>query len=845
MERIKDKYDDLNQKIRPGSAWVAGFTLPGNNDDLRAIDSEGAEMRFIPASRYYASCTIKRGQAVSIAQLDDLTPEQKQNKFAYIKITDPDIDDTCIGIAMNYAEEGQIVQIQRSGKFNYYTTNSILYTDERKEKEIFLDADGWNFDNVRGQRLFIKKLYNNVTNAGQDENTIRKTTDLDESGNSFDTAHKDKNSKADETDWFTYDFIDSIYNTKNTIQIGFLTDAPTTHTNNYIKKEDKWYQQITNKDNEIEEVLVDKDIVIVKKNDDNKIVTTEEIKLSSTGVVIPAESIPPKANEAIWVCEVEENKYAAVDDLVVTLELDISGDTRGPIDNTQYIVTLGESIYFDTKKQDVELTYPHYNEGVFDEVKVLALAQGDAKSPSFKVFNSVRVNSTENPLKYTFISLRKLDGDTYIIPVLCEFTKEDLDNGNITDVNDEGYYKLSKQFTKGVERAYVKDGVEETRSPQIVVADPILELTRDNLIIAISKGLQNIFVDDETNEVGCEVSTENIGDDGFFITTNKVGGYYDIYFSTELFGILSVTQVEHGQSAPAGTAVLADIRDEDRAHIIGVVLSNQSGQHKKGETVKVIKTGRITTLGNLKAGEQYFLGLNGRITARQHYWYDECVPVGVAESSNTLIVDVSQTALQGYGGNFPLGYMKPSVYGKAETGYALADGTTIYPKEQYPELYNLLLNWFTEDELKPSNVNEVTYDKYKIGSLSQIFDDLFTKEAELEDRLAKIEIDLNIASDIENVNSKISTLSTTIDEFKKTQEERDTKQDKAIEEAEESTEIESLKNELSTANSTITDLQTENTNLKTQVSDLEFRLDELYTTVRQLAMKIDVDSHQN
>ena len=842
MEKIKEKYDDLTQKIRPGSAWVAGFTLPGNNDDLRAIDSEGTEMRFVPVSRYYASCKIKRGQAVSIAQLDDLTNEQKQNKYAYIKITDPDIDDTCIGIAMNYAEEGQIVQIQRTGKFNYYTTNSILYTEERKEKEIFLDADGWNFDNVRGQRLFIKKLYNNLTNAEQKENTIRKDIDLDDSGNSFDTDHKDKNNSADDTDWFTYDFIDSIYNTKNTIQIGFLTDAPTTHKSNFIKKENKWYQQIKNSANEIEEILVNKDIVIVKKNEENKIVTAEDITLSSTGITILAENTPPKANEAIWVCQVAENKYATVDDLIVTVELDISGDTRGPIDNTQFIVTLGESIYFESKKQDIELTNPHYNEGVFDEIKVLALAQNEAKSPSFKIFNAVRVNSTENPLDHTFISLRKLDGDTYIIPVLCTFTKEDLDNGNIIDVNDEGYYKLSKQFTKGVKRKYIINNEEIERSPQITVADPVLELNRENLIKAISKGLQSIFVDDETDIVGCETITENIGDDGFFITTNKVGGYYDIYFSTALFGILSVTQIEHGQSAGAGTAVLADIRDEDRAHIIGVVLSNQNGQHKKGDTVKVIKSGRITTLGNLKPGTQYFLGLNGRITARQNYWYDECVPIGVAESSNTLIVDVSQTALQGYGGNFPIGYMKPSIYGKAETGFVLADGTTIYPKEQYSELYNLLLNWFTEDELKPSNVNEVNYDKYKIGSLSQIFEDLFIKSAELEDRIAKIELALNASTEVNNINTRINNIVSSFETFKASQKQKDEEQDKSIKAAEESEEINNLRLSLDTANTTITNLTTENTNLKNQIRDLEFRLEDLYRVVREIAEKVNADS---
>lgn len=742
MERIKSKHDDLHQKIRPGTTWVSGFTLPGNNDDLRSIDSEGSEMRFVPTSRYYASCKIKRGQAISIAQLEDLTDEQKQNKYAYVKITDPETENSCLGVAMNYAEEGQIVHVQSSGKFNYYTTESVLYNDERKNREIFLDANNWSFKEVRGQKLFVKKP-------------------LDENDN----------------DWFTYDFVDSIYTTRNTIQIGYLTDAPTTPFSNFIKKENKWYQQISTSGadpEEITEVLVDKDVVIVEKDETGNVVTAEDITISSTGVTIRAGEKPPKAHEAVWVQKIKDKEaYVPVDDLTVTVELSITGDTRGPIDNTQFLVTLGESIYFETTTKDTTLEKPHYNEGVFDEVKVLALAKGEARGPSFNVFNAVR--TTENR-QCSFIALRKLDGDTYIIPILCSFTKDDLDGGLITDVNDEGYYKLSQQFTKGVQRTYIEDGQEVTRSPRITVADPVLDLNRDNLIAAISKGLQSIFVDDETNVVGCNIQTSNIGEDGFSISTTNKGGYYDIYFSTDLFGILSITQLEHGQSASEGTAMLADIRDENRAHIIGVVVSNTDGWHKKGEKVRVIRIGRLNTVGKLKPGETYFLGLNGRITAKQTYWYDECVPVGIAESSNALLVDTSQTALQAYGGNFPIGYMKPSIYGQAESGFALADGTTVYSKDQYPELYNLLLNWFTEDELKPSNVNEVNYDKYKIGTLTQVFEDLFTASMRAEELVKEANSILEdakkgtntVESDISAINSKISDLQTAFENYKTT-----------------------------------------------------------------------------
>ena len=876
MERIKNTNDEYKQKIRPGTTWVAGFTQPGNNDDLRSIDSDGAEMRFTPASRYYAAVDIKRGQAVSIAQLSDLTTEQAQNKFAYVKITDPDIDETCLGIAMNYAKAGQIVQIQSTGKFNYYTTDSILCTDSAKAKEIFLNADGWNFESVRGQKLFIKKLTKNTTTSAD-------RSDLTDGTDQYDTAHEAVSSSADENNWFTYDFIDSVYTAKNTIQIGTLTDAPTTNKNKFIYSDGKYYQKLSDGT----KVEVTRDVAIVEKNSNNEIVLASDVTISSTGIKLTKGSKPPKAHEAVWLQKTAiANEFIAVDDLVVTVELDITGDTRGPIDNTQFIMTLGESIYFDTEKKDETLTAPDFNQGIYDELKVVSLATGNPSGPCFRFFvtqagiaayvkaekyvagttyygrypgnvykeienataasfnntyikTSTYVDDTifytynESTKKYTaveltvqdfsnaredyyykvdyyvaadklnnaFISVRKIDGDTYIIPVLCDFTKEDLASGAaLIDANDEGYYRLSTQFAAGVKQDYytkattynssttyykLSNGefskatgvsssnvtnyyILEQRSPKITVGDPIQTITMENLKASIYKALQSIFVDDETRVTGCTPVSYDIGAEGFQVTTNEIGGHYDVYISSSLLGMVTCTQAKHGQSAEAGTVVLADIRDSDRSNVLGVVLSNQSGVHKKGDTVKIMKMGRITTYGNLSTGMSYYLGLNGRLSTRSQYWYDRCVPVGVAESSNCFIVDVSQNPQHSYSGNLPLGYLKPSVYGSAEKGYLLADGKTIYNKDEYPELYNLLLNWFDAEELKPSNVTEDLYNKYENWSLSEIFQDIFEELTYLRkfSKLAEIDSVENLRqtheADVETINTAIKTTNTNL-----------------------------------------------------------------------------------
>lgn len=826
MEKIKRSYDDLHNKIRPGTTWVAAFTQPGNNDDLRSIDSDGSEMRFIPESRYYASCKIKRGQAVSIAQLEDLSENQANNKYAYVKITDPDVDDTCLGIAMNYAEPNQIVQIQRKGKFNYLTTDSILNTEENRKYEIFLNAKGWTYDEVRGQKLFIKKLYENVTQSGKIVSEESDYTDptkqvlADENKDAFDTDHADESVAADNSDWFTYDFYDSIYNARNTIQIGYLTDAPTTDVANkgyFIRSESQGEVHFYDSDNQKgEDVFGDKAVVVEYNKSTGKIEIVDgsgpihEDGKQNWWEELKAEGKLPKANEAIWLVKGEievdveiagklekrlKTVYSPVDDQVVTIELDITGDTRGPIDNTQFVLTLGETIYFDTYKHDVDyneidadrnLVYaPHYNAGIYDELKVVAIAKGNPRSPSFRIFNKTSVKlgaNNENELNQGFIAVRKLDGDTYIIPVLTHLTSaafEETVMPALIDVNDEGYFKLSKQFSAGEYKEYVstdEDGnvIKQLKRADIKFAEePLNEVNRDSLKVAIKKALKAVYRDDETGSTDCETTDYDIGDNGFFLTTNKVGGYYDIYISSEVLNIVSATEIDHGQFAKAGEAILADIRDSDRLNIAGVVLSNQSGYRKRGETVKVMKIGRIVTLGNLLPGEQYFLGLNGRITAKEQFWYDHSVSIGTAESSNYFIVNVNPHPQHSYSGNFPLGYIKPSVNCRPEQGYLLADGITLYSKQAYPELYKLLLNWFDEEELKPSNITEDLYTRYRESQVQSALDSLLELYQETAVDLGMLRQEYqNKILEIKSTDDLQSSRLNSIESLDKTQNER-------------------------------------------------------------------------
>jgi len=665
VELIKGRHDDLTNKIRPGA-----FYVNKRNDNFNYIDKDGAKAQLIPESRYYAVETIKRGQPISIAQKKDLqafkdkfegiwdptgnTPDgwdPENDSYAYCKITDPDVDDTCLGIAMNYAEPGQIVSVQSRGKFSFLTTKHPDF-ETRKDREVFIDIDAYkaipfdqitgkyekeksefNFDQVRGQPLYIRKSIETLSLEEDGKLDSRGShTGYDKEGDLHDTDHLDTSRKADaEVDgkaWFTWDYSDSIYNTKNTIQVGYLTDAPTTD---------------------------------------------------------------------------------GAEDEVVTIELNITGDTRGPIDNTQFLVTLGEDIYFNKVKQDVDLEdetggydstngepdfarlnergEPSYNKalntGIYDEVKVVAIAEGKPRpfSCEIRVVGEAAQNLT---LEDAFIGLRKLDGDTIIIPVVSK----PIDYDDLADPNDEGYIRLSKSFCNA--------GANIIQKEPMSVFTP--NLIRGALVDGLKELQQNYHEDEEI-----EFTSKEIADGIFEITSNINEGYYDVYVSHNLLPYMNVRKIEHGQTAEAGQAILADVRDASRLNVIGVVLTNQTGIHKKGDVIKVLRMGRMVTMGNLKPGTQYYLGLNGRITARPQYWYDFNVPIGIAESCNYFIVDVKEP-LRDYSGNFPLGYIKPSNRGLPEKGFALMDGITLYDKRKYPELYNALRNWFDEEDLKPSGV---------------------------------------------------------------------------------------------------------------------------------------------
>lgn len=620
MELIKNKYDDLNNRIRPGSVFVGTRT-----DNLKFIDKDGAEAELVPLSRYFAKETILRGQPISIAQLSDLTDDEAADRYAYVKVTDPDVDTSCIGLALNYAEAGQVVQIQRYGTFSFLTKASSKYKKQAEAgtiKEVFIDADaGFLFDKVRGQKLYLKKV-----------------------SSVYDNDHDSKNQNSvseASVSSITYDYMDSVYTAKNTIQIGQLTDAPT-----------------------------------VKDDDDQ----------------------------------------------VVTIELDVTGDTRGPIDHTQFIVTLGEDIEFQAVDKDQTLTEPYNDEGIFNEVKVLALADRDPEKALFSIVPKTAVPNTVNtkaPL--AFIGVRKLGGKSVIIPLSYKDTDEktartfdDICNVQTND-NDIGYLKLLKsKYNSDQSDPVIMDPVDLSQTTVKNYAGAL-----KNAIKAALEALDSEAFKDASTTMSSTVIDKETAVEEWQIEAAKAKGYFDLYESSELVRFFNIKTLKHGTEAPKGTAILADIRDANRCNVIGVVVDNFNGVHKAGSTIKVMRAGRFFTTGNMKVGAEYFLGLNGRITTKSQYWYDTNVKIGTVETDHNLIVNV-QEIQHDFSGSLEMGFVKSCAGLVPEKGYVLMDGVTRLEKAAYKDFYEYLLGIYSASELyaykldDEKNVTEEIDDNYFI-----------------------------------------------------------------------------------------------------------------------------------
>lgn len=592
-----DGQDYNGNKMRPGSYYVGK-----RNDDFRYIDKDGTEQWLVPCATYIADETILRGEAVSVSSRDQISAESLESDLPFVHKTDADVDKSCLGLAMNYAEKGQLVHVQNHGTFKFRTNllADETYSDgvtKYSERELLLSPDTWRFRFVKGQRLFIAKATDEMPRGR-----------------------------------FSFDFIDSVYRAKNTIQIGYLSDAPL--------------------------------------NNDH----TQEV----------------------WV------------------ELEVTGDTRGPLEHTQYLVELGEPFTITEE----------------DEFRLFAIGQKHAEKPKFTI--SIPMNAyakiKTNEAQQTFIGIRRA-GDislakATILPLKNSLTVDSiLENaGNPLDVGyvrftTDHYFDAANPITRGDLEANVLDVVNIPNTYA-----EFLNALKDAMVAAFD-ATSDIRFDGTVNVETGEITFEG----------NQPSAYYELYLSQELasFGMQNTVH-SHGSLETCGKAILADIRSEERSNVLGVYCGKGIGTHPAGETITIMRQGTFTLSHKqtclelsskiknpedrteddytFRDGANYYLGVNGGVFRDfTHLYYDRIVKIGQQVGPNDvdgrILIDVGDVT-RSYDGALPLGHIKPSVNGHAEFGFFLMDGETVYTKVDYQDFYNFLISTYPKADVE---VNEFSF----------------------------------------------------------------------------------------------------------------------------------------
>lgn len=376
---------------------------------------------------------------------------------------------------------------------------------------------------------------------------------------------------------------------------------------------------------------------------------------------------------------------------VGAIEVQVQGDDRGLIDATIFEAVVGEDFVIgDTKVQA--------NGETNCKTKVFALGSEDDETFEF----SFNINQLANtPMPKGFIALQRIDGKTYIIQTNGEISESLLNSGEAYNYNDRAFYQVAKYYAANYNESIEKVDLAVTEASATNLISK-LEAELKNAMAYISQG-ENVSLKDGhiSNITDLDFDESELGTKHRLICrANDIGGYFDVYVSSNLTDILSDLNIKsHGSFFNRGYAVLADIRNPKRQNIIGIYNSGHIGLVKKGENAIFLKQGLFRDDSNpFEVGERYYLGSHGNIFKVPQEYYNSIISIGYAQYKDALIVDCCDVR-QYNNGDLPVGYMKPSIKGEAEFGFLLMNGQPV-EYEGHELLYKRLKNWYDEADLK-------------------------------------------------------------------------------------------------------------------------------------------------
>lgn len=447
--------------------------------------------------------------------------------------------------------------------------------------------------------------------------------------------------------------------------------------------------QIT--EDEVSKVVADEEYIPDFLNNYSKnIGKTVYCKSNSDGVltIIPEEAYLAY-NNVIQVGFISDawlnNKDNNLKNSAAAIEVQVDGDDRGILDATSFEAILGETVKIPEN----------------DDLRVFAIGCEDDEKFKFKL----GYKSPDNDqVKSGFIGLQRLDGKTAVIYIN---SKSSTNHG----IEDTAFLEIGKFFGDVVEY--------ELNLPNLTLDN--IATFWNNLKEKLNSAMGEIaYLPEEANGLAglegykgkdnySKITGFDIEDDNSTssysrvstFTADQVGGYYELFVSSELREYFQFVSIKsHGSYYNKGYAVLADIRNAARQNILGVYRSGKKGEVlNKGTQAVFLRRGLFNTTKTLTPGSAYYLSNNGKVSVLPQEYYNTIVKVGTAQTANSIIID-STDARQAFDGDIPVGYMKPSVNGEAEFGFALMDGKTALDTSKYAELFTRIQHWFNKSELK-------------------------------------------------------------------------------------------------------------------------------------------------
>ena len=381
------------------------------------------------------------------------------------------------------------------------------------------------------------------------------------------------------------------------------------------------------------------------------------------------------------------------------IEVQVQGDDRGIIDATTFEAIVGENVYIGKDRVQANGEENSYT-------KVFALGSEDDSNFKFS-FNVKRPTNTDMPSG--FIALQRWDGKTAYIYTKKKIDKDTLLTNEAYDYNDRAFWQVAQYYAANSTEAGDKIAHYEM---ELVDAADATEMTKleDFLKQAmgfISQGEDISLKDGRTTKITTLlIDSSLLSKNRFVCTADDVGGYFDVYVSSNITQFFSDLVVEsHGSYFNKGYAVLADIRNPARQNIIGIYNSGHTGLVKKLENAIFMKHGLFTdSSAPYEVGVRYYLGSHGNIFKVPQEYYNSIISIGYAQTDSNLLVDCCDVR-QYNNGDLPVGYMKPSVKGEAEFGFWLMDGKTPHKMSDGKTLYERLKNYYDESELKRKSYN--------------------------------------------------------------------------------------------------------------------------------------------